>query len=235
MSQDNTFDYLALDGAETRKTLALSIEYIIGADVEGAIAEFGTKDGHTASFICGALGQFMKKYAYLPEATHRRKVHLFDSFAGLPATDCEGDKDSPHVLTRVWKQGSFKASRTPKEIRAALAPLLDESLVHIHPGWFQDTLPRLADDTRLAMMHVDCDLYSSTIQVLDQVFGRGLVAEGCVVLFDDFQCNRASLEFGERKAWREMIEKYGIAFSDAGAYGWHGQRFFVHSYARSAS
>ena len=78
------------------------------------------------------------------------------------------------------------------------------------------------------MVHLDCDLYSSTSEVLEQLFSRKLLAEGSVVCFDDWNCNRSSPRFGQRRAWREAVEKYGVGYSDCGDYAVLGHKFIVH-------
>jgi hypothetical protein len=79
------------------------------------------------------------------------------------------------------------------------------------------------------MVHLDCDLYSSTVEVLDHLFTRGHVAEGAVLFFDDWNCNRSSPQFGQRRAWRETCEKHRVEYSDGGDYAVLGHKFLVHA------
>jgi hypothetical protein len=88
----------------------------------------------------------------------------------------------------------------------------------------------MPENTKLALLHVDCDLYSSTMDVLDYCFANNVVSEGAAIFFDDYNCNRASPDHGERKAWSQCIDKYAIQHSDAGEYGWAGHKFYVHQY-----
>ena len=37
-------------------------------------------------------------------------------------------------------------------------------------------------------------------------------------------------DFGERRAWKEVVEKYKIQYSDQGPYGFASHRFIVHAY-----
>ena len=78
------------------------------------------------------------------------------------------------------------------------------------------------------MLHLDCDLYSSTYEVLDYLLAHGHVADGALLFFDDWNCNRASPRFGQRKAWAEIVNKYALEHSDAGEYAMLGHKFFVH-------
>jgi hypothetical protein len=77
-------------------------------------------------------------------------------------------------------------------------------------------------------VHIDCDLYESTIDVLDYLLAHHHLADGCAIFFDDWNCSNASPAFGERRAWNEMVEKYQIRFSDCGDYSIYGHKFLVH-------
>lgn len=67
-------------------------------------------------------------------------------------------------------------------------PQIADPRVHLHKGWFQDTLPGfgIPDHDRL-VVHLDADLYSSTIYVLEQLEHR--ITPGTVLIFDEF-CDR---------------------------------------------
>jgi hypothetical protein len=96
----------------------------------------------------------------------QRPIHGFDSFEGLPEN---------------WKPGEPAGSYSTRGRLPATA-----SHVQLHAGWFEDTLPVFASqlETPIALLHVDCDLYSSTRTVLAQL-GRCL-AQGSILVFDDF-------------------------------------------------
>ena len=200
--------------------LALGVSYVIGARVEGEIAEFGTQWGMTASAIAKALAQRGGK----------KRFHLFDSFQGLPNPATSVDKDSPQVQSGIWVGGAL-TGLSPAQLRRVVAKHIGSTSVFVHEGWFEDTLQDIGPDTKFAMIHVDSDLYESARQVLTSLFSNKKVSEGCVIFFDDFDCNRASPIFGERRAWREAVEEFGIEFSDGGEYSWAGHKYYVHSYA----
>lgn len=84
-----------------------------------------------------------------------RRVHVFDSFQGLPAP---GSHDEASGL----REGEF-ACGVDEVIAAHRAWGL--RLPVIHPGWFRDTLPSQLPDT-VAFAHVDCALYESTVTSL---------------------------------------------------------------------
>lgn len=199
--------------------LELGVEYVLAARVQGDVAEFGSH-GRTASVICRKLAIFRSQLS----------IHCFDSFQGLPQSKEPGDIDAPHVQGGVWIQGACTPPVSADGLRIMLEQYLPPQRVHIYAGWFSDTLRQVPDRTTFAMIHVDCDLYRSAYEVLAHVFEHQMVSDGCLILFDDWDCNNASPSFGERKAWREITDRFHVVASDDGAYGWAGHKFRVHSY-----
>lgn len=98
---------------------------------------------------------------FLQHLPKNGKFFLFDSFRGLPEPWVRGTKTRP------------KGHRCAVEV-----PQFDDPRVEIVPGWFCDTLPL---DDLLGFVHIDCDLYSSTKEVLDNI----RVASGTIILFDE--------------------------------------------------
>lgn len=215
--------------------LAEAVAAIHGYDVPGDIAEFGTMSGTTATGLARAIATCDQYLGYASEAfgNPARHLYLLDSFVGLPSTG-EGsvDAESPHVRDNVWSPGSLvgvTAHRLARMIQAHLPP----ERFTILEGWFSDTVPAIPSDRRFALLHVDSDLYQSAIDVLDSLFGRGMISRGAYVFFDDWNCNRADPESGERRAWQELTAKYNVRFSDLGTYGIFAQRFVIHDYTGS--
>jgi Macrocin-O-methyltransferase (TylF) len=142
----------------------------------------------------------------------------------------EVDRENVHVKTGVWGAGVYKGL-DPVQLRHVCQKYLPADAVKTHAGWFSESLPKLDPGTKFALIHIDCDLYQSALEVLDFVFKNSTLSDGALVLFDDWNCCRASKDFGERKAWREACDRYQVVAEDAGGYGWAGHRFIVHSYS----
>ncbi|MHC1563058.1 TylF/MycF/NovP-related O-methyltransferase [Actinomycetospora sp. C-140] len=106
----------------------------------------------------------------------------FDSFDGLPN---DWHQDAP--------AGSFATG---------IVPRFDDPRVEIVPGWFSDTLPgrELPEHDEL-VVNVDCDLYSSTREVLDWLEAH--LRPGTLVYFDDLFDHDAEL----RAVW-EWVEEH---------------------------
>ena len=94
------------------------------------------------------------------------EIHGFDSFEGLPED---------------WKPGEPAGSYSTGGRRPELA-----DRVSLHAGWFDETLPNFAAvlNEPIRLLHVDCDIYSSTVTVLNYL-GPHLVP-GSLLVFDDF-------------------------------------------------
>lgn len=214
---------------ENFKQISMSVHYAFCSAVPGNFAEFGTATGATASCFALAMSHFSKEYGYSDQLHHMppRKLFLFDSFEGLPPSSNEVDLNSPHVSQGVWRAGALRGL-TPEQLMEKTSAYLPQDDIKIFPGWFSDSMPRVPKGEKFAVVHIDCDLYESSIQVLDWLFSDNRLTDGSVLLFDDWNCNRASPAFGERRAWRETVEKYKPDFSDCGDYSITGHKIIVH-------
>lgn len=120
------------------------------------------------------------------------EVHGFDSFQGLP---------------EAWSAAEpVGAYGTGGRLPAMPAN------VHLHAGWFDRTLPAFlaSHDGPVRLLHVDCDLYSSTRTVLEAV-GPRLVA-GSIVVFDDM-LGYPGYDQHELRAWTEWTAEHGVRWS----------------------
>ena len=153
----------ALAYANTRM-LSLAFAYARSEKVAGDYAEFGVYQGRT--FV--EAWRVAHRYAGEP-----RRFIAFDSFEGLPEID--GSHDAGRFC-----EGEFSFSRQAFEgrLRRARIPAAE---VHIVEGFFDDTLarPELIPVEQIAVAWVDCDLYASTVPVLDYLTPR--LAQGAVL------------------------------------------------------
>lgn len=203
------------------------VQLVYSSAVEGDIAEFGIFQGisiRVMALTMAMLDNENKQHITMPQ----KHLHGFDSFKGLPRATLSGDIDSPMVAMGAWAEGTCPS---PGEavIRSKLEAILPAERVHLYPGWFVDTLPTQAPETKYAIVHLDCDLYESTIQVLDDLFLNKRLADGSILMFDDFLENRSSKKHGQRKAWEECKSKYAPDFTDFGFYGKGCWRCIIHT------
>ena len=120
-----------------------------------------------------------------------RTVHGFDSFEGLP----ERWRDS-------FGPGAFSTAGRPPRVRPN---------VRLVEGWFDATLPAFAAAPAgpAALLHVDCDLYSSTRCVLEQLGGR--LVPGSVIVFDEYY-NYPGWEEHEFRAFAEFAARRRLGY-----------------------
>ena len=82
-------------------------------------------------------------------------------------------------------------------------------------GWFSETLPAFLEKHSgpIAFVHLDCDLYSSTNDVLNLIACR--LHAGSVIVLDDFM-EEPGWQHEEHKAFFEFVEKQQVEFEYIG-------------------
>ncbi len=126
----------------------------------GEVAELGVYKGGSARFLA-------RVFAGLGP---RKKVLLFDTFAGLPTADRERD---------IYREGDL-ADTSLEGVQSYLG---DCPSVLFFPGLFSDTLPQ-ASDHRFCLVHIDADLFSSVDECCAFFYPR--MVPGGIMLFDDY-------------------------------------------------
>jgi hypothetical protein len=121
-----------------------------------------------------------------------RQVHGFDSFQGLPE-DWSGTEEL---------QGKFSTGGALPDVPAS---------VTLHPGWFEDSIPEFKDQFTdpVAVLHVDCDLYSSARIVLFGMADR--LKAGTVVIFDEY-FNYPNWQQHEFRAFQEFVDAFDVEY-----------------------
>lgn len=139
---------------------------------------------------CGVyFGRSINQLAALTTQT----IHGFDSFQGLPED---------------WLSNEPAGSYSTQGRLPAVA-----DHVQLHQGWFEDTLPTFVKnlDQPIRFLHIDCDLYSSTQTVLQEL--GPCLAGDAVLLFDDFLAYpgyqdheiKAFLEHVRTQSWQYQL------------------------------
>ena len=121
-----------------------------------------------------------------------RQFHGFDSFEGLP-----------EAWSGTFEQkGKFGRGGTLPEVPGNVA---------LHKGWFDQTLPAFlaAHADPIAFLHVDCDIYSSTVTVLRALAPR--FKTGTVLVFDEY-FNYPNWQRHEWRAFQEFIRDTGLDY-----------------------
>ena len=129
------------------------------ASVEGEVWELGVYRGGTAVLIRNELAR-----------TGYTTFRLFDTFAGMPATDAERD---------LHQAGDF-AGTSLAEVQEIVGrdPFLDW-----RPGVVPETFAGL-ESAVLRFVHVDLDIYAPILATLEFAWPR--MNPGAIVVFDDY-------------------------------------------------
>ncbi|MBM37658.1 MAG: methyltransferase [Woeseia sp.] len=130
-------------------------------------------------------------------------VHGFDSFDGIQ----EHWNGNPI--------GAFAQKQIPKF----------KSNVKLHVGYFNDTLKEFLETSLgpIAFLHIDCDLYSSTVTIFDLLGNR--LRPGSVILFDEYY-NYYRWKYHEYKAFQEFVKQYDLTYEYI-AYSVTGQQVAI--------
>jgi O-methyltransferase len=165
------------------------IAEVLARKVPGDLIEAGVWRGGMTIFMRAALAAY---------ECRDRRVFVADSFAGLPEIDRQNDRFE-------WQRGDMAVSLESVKENFARYTLLDDQVVFLK-GFFSDTLPT-APIRQLAILRADADLYSSTLDILRNLYPA--LSPGGYAIFDDYQnlpdCRRAIDEFRQSNGIREEI------------------------------
>lgn len=184
--------------------------FITNNKLKGDYAEFGVFRGR------GLIEAY-----YASKKFNRTDVNFwaFDSFEGLPEIAGE-DIGGP------FEKGEFYCGYEDFE-RNLRSYDVDMSRVKTVKGFYNESLsPEKFSEPefKIAIAWVDCDLYESTVPVLDFLTER--LIDGAVVIFDDWYCFNGSGEKGEQRACAEWLEKNpNIRLNEYHNYHWAGKSF----------
>jgi hypothetical protein len=143
-----------------------------------------------------ATGRTLNHFArLLPGKT----VYGFDGFQGLPED-----------WTSRMRRGFFARDSLPAV----------RSNCHLVVGWFDQTLPKWIKHNHqpVALLHVDCDLYSSTVTILNNL--RHQIVPGTVIVFDEY-INYPGWQLDEFRAWQEYVKKHNVQYEYIGRVSKH--------------
>jgi O-methyltransferase len=129
--------------------------------IPGAFAEVGVYKGDSA--------------AILHELDPGRELYLFDTFAGFPASDLEGETGEAATYTT----DNFADT----EIDHILSKFENNDKIHIRKGYFPDTSKGL-EEKWFALVSLDIDLYKPTKAALEFFYPR--LSPGGVIFIHDY-------------------------------------------------
>lgn len=188
-----------------------AFHYLAWNGIEGDYAEFGCFGGVTFRLAWNACRL----------SGHRAHFWAFDSFEGLPATS---DPKDEHPK---WKASWLSTPLEEFERLCEAEGITPEGYTTV-PGYYEKTLRNEASGDRperVGLAYVDCDLHSSTTDVLGFLETR--LMPGSLIGFDDWYCFSSSGPSGECLAAREHFAGSRWSLVPFIQYGWHGMSFVV--------
>lgn len=149
-------------------------------EIKGLCLEFGVWKG-------GSIN-------YMSSKTPNLKWYGFDSFLGMQED---------------WNKGGF-CQKGYFSLNGEL-PKVNEN-VFLIKGWFKNTLPKFLKKNKefISFMHIDCDTYESTKEILD-IIGPSRLVKNTRILFDEYQ-SYIGWKYGEYKAWQEFVKKHNLCY-----------------------
>ena len=128
---------------------------------------------------------------FFAELASNTDVYGFDSFEGLPE-DWQG-----------YHYFDFNRNGNMPEVR---------SNVNLVQGWFSESIPNFLstyEKKDIKLMHVDCDLYSSTKDIFDNLEQH--IKKDLIIVFDEY-FNYPNYQQHEFKAFKEFVAKNNISY-----------------------
>ncbi|MBV8777114.1 MAG: class I SAM-dependent methyltransferase [Alphaproteobacteria bacterium] len=182
-----------------RRALDASVDYIdrhmqaaLGFETQRELLDYSLSQvavpGHFLEFGVFSGGTIRHIARRKPALT----IHGFDSFEGLP---------------EAWAGFSLGQRAFSRTSRLPRVP----GNVALHKGWFSQSLGEWTrrHDGPVAFIHIDCDLYSSTVDIFAALAER--LQPGTVILFDEY-FNYPGWEQHEFKAWQEFVAARRIEY-----------------------
>lgn len=190
---------------ETVRMLNTAFGYTTNEKISGDYAEFGVLEGRS----------FLEAWLAIQRWGLPARMHAYDSFAGLPEPTGV-DAGGPFTA------GEFVGSRA---IFDEATDAIPDGRMTVTAGFYDQSLAS-AEKHQLAVAFIDCDLYESTVPVLDFITDQ--VQDGTVLMFDDWFCFHARSDKGQQLAVSQWLEANPwltlVPFRD---FSWSGRSFIV--------
>lgn len=165
---------ISMIGKKRMDNLEKLVDSVIEEKIPGDLVETGVWRG-------GAC--IMMKALLHAHGDRERQVFVCDSFEGLPVEDTQ--KYPKEKICHLHAVKYLSVSQCEVENNFRKHGLLDDRVVFVK-GFFEHSLPGPIKDRPIAILRLDGDLYSSTIQVLEALYHQ--VSPGGYVIIDDYNC-----------------------------------------------
>lgn len=192
--RDWPVDAETMIGMKRLANIRSCVESVIEDGVPGDLIETGVWRGGATIYMRAIL----KAYGVTD-----RTVWVADSFEGVPKPDTRFPAD---IGDQHHARHDLAISVDDVRDNFGRYELLDDQ-VRFLVGWFEDTLAEAPID-RLAILRLDGDMYSSTMQALQALYDK--VSVGGYVIVDDYgalpACAKATEDFRVQRGITDPIE-----------------------------
>ena len=204
------------------------VRYINYEMVPGDIVEFGVYTGRSLAMFAHTQERYTKEVIHACDL--KRKLIGLDSFEGLP-TDFDGHPR--------WRKGMFAMNHSRHPTLSVGDAVTADSVFglfsalslpkpEIITGDYDSDAVRenlSAVSSAVALVHIDCDLYESTLTALKLIEDK--LQEGCIMMFDDWFNYKGNSSKGEQKAVKEWISESQWKLTPYQPYGTFCMSFIV--------
>lgn len=196
---------LTMTGLVRLDDLQRCVESIVHDSIGGDLIEIGSWRGGSSILMRATLDSF---------GGDDRTVWVADSFQGFPEPEASldldgGDGGYAGSLAPYFAAFDYLASPL-EEVREAFARLGYVRGVRFVPGFFEQTLPRLAGgERRWSLIRLDGDTYDVTLLALRCLYPS--LSPGGYLIIDDYfdidECRQAVDDFRREHRLEETIER----------------------------
>jgi O-methyltransferase len=154
-------------------------------------AEFGVGRGGSAMLLAWLVNRY------------GGSLDLYDVFARIPAPSMEdGQAAQSRYQTILERENGDYYGNIPdllSVIQAEMSAVCPPEKVIFHPGKYEELLPRLTDENRFNLVHVDCDWYESARAVLQYLHQR--LEAHAVLQIDDYYYWQGAKKAADEAVW----------------------------------
>jgi hypothetical protein len=195
---------------ENGNMINMAFAYCANNKIAGDFAEFGIFQGHTTIEAWKAANR---------HGLGNMNFWLFDSFEGLPEVK-GADIGGP------FETSEFRSSRDFYESNLRRYKV-DFDRVTITQGFFDETLSNIRTDAKFSVVWIDCDLYESTVPVLEWLTDK--LVDGAIICFDDWYTFAGRPDKGEQRACSEWLTANpNLRLMPYREFHWAGKSFICH-------
>ena len=178
---------------------------VCAEDLPGNFVECGVAAGGSSALLAAVIARHSRR---------PRRLFSFDTFSGMPEASALDTHKGENAADSGWGAGTCAAPEA--SLREVCRRLEVEQLVEPVAGFFADTLPAHRDRIGpIAMLHMDGDWYSSTRDILQNLFDQ--ITPGARIQIDDYGywdgCSQAVHEFERERGLKfqtNVIDETGV-------------------------